>query len=569
MNKYVLFIFLIWIQLRVEAQKITLQFSSTPTSTPSVSVAKLRYDKTFAYSYTFDDATDDAYKVALPLFKGGTIAAINQQSTGFFFTDGCGNDIPFRAGIAWNSTNSLDEDVHLNGIGGTLTWTQLDSLYRADWDVLNHSYAHRAQWAGAMTDADYDYQINQNRTVVRQKTQKAIEMPLFVVPSGDYVYQDRALAAGHKAVFDQNFPFGGISFSGITVDNVPDMTNFKMLRWDLQQIIAGTLTTKVNDIAVETQNGTTAKWWTEFSHRVDDYTTTTPFNFYSFKDYMTALAQKYGKDGSDKMWFAPLQTVFEYLQMRQNARFTSQLISGNRLDIDFDLSSVPTWLRRRTLTLVVNSNADFSQINIPSGTGIAVTFRGTGNRKIVNIDFTNYVAAIVPVELLDFSGKQAENGSVQLNWRTASEVNLKQFDIEKSSNGKDFKSIGSVKSKGQIQIENYVFNDINFKDRAYYRLKQIDNDGTFEYSKIITIAASSSRPNIKVTPSVSDDIWTVESDSDDLRRAQIEVFDANGKLIQSQKGTEKFIKTHQLPRGLYFIKVTIGQQFWVRKMVKI
>jgi Secretion system C-terminal sorting domain len=239
------------------------------------------------------------------------------------------------------------------------------------------------------------------------------------------------------------------------------------------------------------------------------------------------------------------------------------------LDIDFDLSSVPTWLRRKTLTLVINSNADFSQINVPSGTGIVVTFRGTGNRKIVNLDFTNYVPMVVPVELVDFSGKQAENGTVQLNWRTASEVNLKQFDIEKSSNGQDFKSIGSVKSKGQIQITNYVFSDINFKDHAYYRLKQIDNDGKFEYSKIITIAASTSRPTIKITPSVSDDIWTVDIDYDDLRRAQIEVFDGNGKLMLSQKGTEKLIKTQTLARGLYFVKVTIGQQFWTKKMLKI
>jgi hypothetical protein len=96
----------------------------------------------------------------------------------------------------------------------------------------------------------------------------------------------------------------------------------------------------------------------------------------------------------------------------------------------------------------------------------------------------------------------------------------------------------------------------------------VNNDGSFEYSKIITIAASGVRYMVKVTPS-PDDNWAVESDSDDLKRGQIEVFDANGRLILSQRGTEKLIKTGQLSRGLYFVKVTIGQWTWTRKMVKV
>jgi hypothetical protein len=565
MIKNVLFVIFILTSWITNAQKISIQLSANPASPPSVSVAKLRYDKPFAYSYTFDDATDDAYKVALPLFKSGWLNALSEYASGFFYTDGCGNDIPFRAGIAWNSANSSGEDLHQNEYGRQLTWANLDSLYRAEWDIMSHSYSHRAQWAGTMTDADYDFQINQNRIAVRQRTQKAIEMPMFVVPSGDFVYQDRALAAGHKAVFDQNFPNGGISFNGINVDNIPDMTNFKMLRWDLQQILTGTLASKVHDIAAITNGGEQTIWWTEFSHRIDNFSDTLPFNYYKFKDYMANLAKKYGKDGTDKMWFAPLQTVFEYLQMRQYARFTSQVVNGNQLDIEFDLANVPKWLRRRTLTLVVNSAVNLNQVVVP--TGVSMTFRGTGTRKIINLDFTNFVG-VVPVELVTFSGKQAENGTVQLNWQTASEINFKQFEVEKSSNGKDFKNIGVVKAKGYTGVSQYVFTDLNFKERAYYRLNQVDNDGKTEYSKIINVAPAATRPNVKITPSVSDEIWTVDSDADDLRRAQIEVFDANGKLMLSQKGTEKNIKNHRLPTGLYFVKVTIGDQFWVRKMVK-
>ncbi len=568
MNKFGLIILSIMLSYSTKAQKITLQFTSSPTSTPSVSAAKLRFDKAFAYSFTLDDAAEDAYTVALPLFKGGRVNIINEQTSGLFFTDGCGNDVPFRAGIAWNSANQYGQDVHTGTVGGMLTWTQLDSLYNAGWDVFNHSYWHRAEFNGSrtMTDAEYNYQITQNAAIVRQKTQKAIEMPLFVVPSGDFYYQDRALAVGSKAVFDQNFPNYDVSFTGVDVGNVPSLPNNKMCRWELRAVLTGEVANKVAPIAAETQNGTVYKWQAEFEHRIDGLDNTAPVNYFKFRNYMQDLAQNYGKNGTDKMWFAPLQTVYEYLQMRQYAQFSTQIVAGNRMEIDFNLANVPTWLRRKTLTLVVNSDVNFSQVVVPAG--VEISFKGSGNRKIINLDFTNFSGAI-PVELTDFTGKQAQNGSVQLNWRTASEVNLKQFDVEKSGDGKNFKAIGSVKAKGFTGIQNYVFEDINFKNPAYYRLRSVNNDGTFDYSKIITIAASGVHPTIKVVPSVSDDIWTVESDSDDLRRGQIDVFDANGRLMLSQKGTDKLIKTNQLPRGLYFVKVTIGQLTFTKKMVKI
>jgi hypothetical protein len=565
MIKNVWFVIFILISWNTNAQKITIQLSANPTAPPSVSAAKLRYDKLFAYSFTFDDGRDDAFKLALPLFKSGWLAPLNEYASGYFYTDGCGNDIPFRAGIAWNTVNDAGQDLHQDPNSKYLKWAQLDSLYRADWDVLNHSYAHRARWTGTMTDADYDYQITQNNIAVRQKTQKNIEMPMFIVPAGDFMYQDRAFATGSRAVFDQNFPNGGISFNGVEVDNLPDLNNYRMLRWDIAQIHMGILPSKVHDIAAVAQGDGKAIWWTELCHGIDNFTDTVPFSYYKFKDYMTDLSQKYGKNGSDKMWFAPIQTVFEYLQMRKHTRFTSKVVNNRQLEIDFDLSSIPTWLRRKTLTLVVNSDVDFSNVSTPLG--VTTTFRGSGTRKIINLDFTNYAGA-VPVELVTFSGKQAENGTVQLNWQTASEINFKQFEVEKSSNGKDFKNIGIVKAKGYTGVSQYTFTDLNFKERAYYRLHQVDNDGKAVYSKVVSVTPASTRPTIKITPSVSDEIWTVESDSDDLRRAQIEVFDANGKLMLSQKGTEKNIKNHSLLRGLYFVKVTIGDQFWVRKMVK-
>ena len=93
-------------------QKITIQFAATPTATPSVSKAILKFNKDFAYSFTFDDATIDAFTLGMPVLNGGFVSQIGVTYPPLFTTDGCGNDVPFGAGIAWNSANLFNVDVH-------------------------------------------------------------------------------------------------------------------------------------------------------------------------------------------------------------------------------------------------------------------------------------------------------------------------------------------------------------------------------------------------------------------------------------------------------------------------
>jgi len=107
---------------------------------------------------------------------------------------------------------------------------------------------------------------------------------------------------------------------------------------------------------------------------------------------------------------------------------------------------------------------------------------------------SNYIArwvdpGAVPVELTSFSASVAEN-AIKLEWNTATETNNFGFDIERSADGSDFNKIGFVGGRGTTTTsQNYQFVD---KDIAvgvnYYRLKQIDLDGAFEYSHVIEVA---------------------------------------------------------------------------------
>jgi hypothetical protein len=87
------------------------------------------------------------------------------------------------------------------------------------------------------------------------------------------------------------------------------------------------------------------------------------------------------------MWMAPLQEVYEYLVMRQTANYALQ-VSQKNIILDFDLKNIPTWMRRKMVTLVVHSTVNFSKVTVPAG--VTVTFKGNGANKLINLDFTKW-----------------------------------------------------------------------------------------------------------------------------------------------------------------------------------
>jgi len=103
---------------------------------------------------------------------------------------------------------------------------------------------------------------------------------------------------------------------------------------------------------------------------------------------------------------------------------------------------------------------------------------------LVNLD------EIVPVELASFSAL-LNNNTVSLEWTTASELNNRGFEIERSIDLDNFTSIGFVEGKGSTsEINNYYYSDnlsLNGRHTLHYRLKQIDFDGTVHYSKIVNV----------------------------------------------------------------------------------
>ena len=105
----------------------------------------------------------------------------------------------------------------------------------------------------------------------------------------------------------------------------------------------------------------------------------------------------------------------------------------------------------------------------------------------------------LPVELTSFSAVNLTNG-VKLSWTTASEINNSGFDLERSSNNKSFEKIAFIPGHGtSTKATAYSYLDDNAKGKVYYRLKQIDLNGSYEYSKTIEVNSTNSPVNFNLS----------------------------------------------------------------------
>ncbi len=100
----------------------------------------------------------------------------------------------------------------------------------------------------------------------------------------------------------------------------------------------------------------------------------------------------------------------------------------------------------------------------------------------------------LPVELISFNAQSFSNDKCLVEWSTVSELNNEGFHVEKSLDGEDFNEIGFVYGNGTTQIkQEYTFTDNYFYEGAFYRLRQVDFDGQFEYHEIVYAKHSANR----------------------------------------------------------------------------
>lgn len=169
----------------------------------------------------------------------------------------------------------------------------------------------------------------------------------------------------------------------------------------------------------------------------------------------------------------------------------------------------------------------------------------------------------LPVELLSFKGV-LHNQQVDLNWTTGSELNNSHFTIERSIDGKEFTPIGRIHGAGTTQEEqNYTFTDETpFNGINYYRLKQVDFDGQFEYSEIVNVNYELGIRNyeLKISPNPVLNEMTITNLSRVLGdgKGQATIYNMLGQPVREFiiNNEQLTINTSDLPNGQYLLQIT-------------
>ncbi len=179
--------------------------------------------------------------------------------------------------------------------------------------------------------------------------------------------------------------------------------------------------------------------------------------------------------------------------------------------------------------------------------------------------------APLPVEMLYFSGEMVDRVSV-LQWATASEFNNDGFAIERSANGNNWIQIGFVAGQGNSnQLANYKFIDRQpLYGENYYRLRQIDYNGSFNYSEVIVLRNESDKVEFRAFPNPSDHEVTVNINIPNGVEGLIQVQDYLGRFIYQTTLNDQmsWSRTFQFEtKGMYFITLKVGNQLYHEKVI--
>lgn len=260
----------------------------------------------------------------------------------------------------------------------------------------------------------------------------------------------------------------------------------------------------------------------------------------------------------------------DIMAMGSSVRVASPYNNNNYTSADGTSFSCPLAAGVAALILCVNPNLTPMQVRD--------AMRTTASRNL-NPDnqygwgILNTVAAIqvypLPVELTSFSAKYI-GGKVRLEWMTSSEKNNLGFEIQRENENQSYQAITFIEGNGTTTTNNfYSYSDENFPaGKNYYRLKQLDYDGSYQYSNEIMIETpsinsfylSKNYPN-PFNPSTKID-FVIPSKSN----VTIKLFDMLGREIkelvneQMEKGNHTLnIDMSDSPSGIYLVKLTSGE----------
>ncbi len=174
----------------------------------------------------------------------------------------------------------------------------------------------------------------------------------------------------------------------------------------------------------------------------------------------------------------------------------------------------------------------------------------------------------LPVTLLNLQVRKTNTTTAQLTWQTATEINNKGFEVQRSIDGNYFSDVRFINGAGNANdIREYSITDVPGRTgRVYYRLKQIDFDGNSKLSNIVSVLFDK-LGIIKVYPNPAQRQVTVEGIEN---FSKLQILDATGKLLKEQNINKQYqvsINLNELTSGLYLLRLVNEKEIQIIKLV--
>jgi hypothetical protein len=196
----------------------------------------------------------------------------------------------------------------------------------------------------------------------------------------------------------------------------------------------------------------------------------------------------------------------------------------------------------------------FSNVNLSNGTRFTI-----GSTSSVTL----------PLTLISFDAVR-QGGTNQLTWRTASEQNTNYFEIENSTDGKQFKAIGRLTAAGNSTTPlGYSFVEHAPAGIVYYRLKMVDKDGKYTYSKVVSVSNEQQLTlPIRVSPNPVVNKAILKGLSG--KAVLIKLITIKGEVVLEQKTNQQTVEIDMTsqPAGTYFIQVVTDGKVWTDRVIK-
>ena len=299
-----------------------------------------------------------------------------------------------------------------------------------------------------------------------------------------------------------------------------------------------------------------------------------------------------------------------YAGIRSTVGGTASLSNWyTQLDSDFNLQltdPIPSQVTYSSATTASYNSANYTpshtntspdtvkwqSITGPILANSIITYTWTGKintcspGSIVNIAYANVLGltpspagadtvicnSVTPVSLIDFTATP-QKSDVLLQWSTASELNNNHFVVTKSYDGTSFNAIGQVPGSGNSStIKNYSFIDSTIlRGTMYYRLLQVDNNGTTSDSKIVSVNMADANGAIVLYPNPYTNETNLKVSAQDHEKITIRIMTVTGVEVYSSNNhytNETIVLGGNLPDGVYMLQVVTSDNVSTLRLVK-